>query len=225
MPGTDREPSPQASAAEQELRQEAQLEEIPQPFEPLFALLTNTTTNTTVHPRIHYLFSDDDPSILPIPTTADLSHRALIVDLAPAQPENPGRWSVSWASSLSQDFAVTSSNISLQQNEGDDGGLMLRVEGVEREPVEMRGDSLPNSQGSGALGREDVESLAEEFRRRMVVLKKVVGEGGRRREVLGQEEEEGEEAVVDGRDDPGEKQEEKKNEKQKEAEMGDIGDG
>lgn len=199
MPGTaDREPSPPQGSAEQELQgSEAHAEEAPSPpFEPLFALLTNTTTNATVHPQIHYLFSDDDPSILTAPANPDPSHRTLIVDLAPAPPANPIRWSVQWASSLSQDFAVTASGISLQQNETDDGGLMLKVEGVEREPVDVRGDSLPSS-GSGALGREDVEGLAEEFKRRMGVLKKVVAEGERRRDVLDREHG-GESAVVDG---------------------------
>lgn len=73
---------------------------------------------------------------------------------------------------------------------------MLRVEGVEREPVELKGESLPSSR-SGALEREDVEGLVEEFKRRMGVLKKVVGEGERRRDVRGREEEE-EDAVIDG---------------------------
>lgn len=161
----------------------------PPKFEPLFTLLTNATSNTTVHPRVHYLFSDDDTSVLTNPPT-DPSHRALIVDLA-APTEATGTWSVSWASSLSPDFAVTDSHISLQQagdsGSGNDGAanssVMLHVEGVEREPVEMRPDSLPSS-GSGPVGREDADTLAEEFRRRLGVLKRVVGEGEKRREVV-----------------------------------------
>ncbi|KAL4730139.1 hypothetical protein ACLX1H_002170 [Fusarium chlamydosporum] len=160
--------------------------EIPS-FEPLFTLLTNSTTNTTVHPRIHYLFSDDDHSILSTPTQ-DPSHRALVVDLAPAPEGSPNRWAVSWASSLTPDFAVTESSVAVQQSEGDEnGGAMLRVEGVEREPVETRPDSLPGS-GSGAIGGEDVDVLAEDFRRRMGVLKKVVDESEKRRAVMGQHE-------------------------------------
>ncbi|KAK5992864.1 hypothetical protein PT974_06286 [Cladobotryum mycophilum] len=158
------------------------------PFEPLFTLLTNNTTNSTVHPRVHYLFSDDDTSVLAAPQN-DPSHRALIVDLAaPTAPH--GNWSISWASSLSPDFAVTGSHLSMQEHDGegdnDAGSLMLRVEGVEREPVDSRPNSMPNS-SSGPVGREDAESLAEEFRRRMVVLKKVVGEGEKRRELLDQQ--------------------------------------
>jgi hypothetical protein len=185
------------------------------PFEPLFALLTNSTTNTTVHPRVHYVFSDDDPSILAT-SAQDPSHRPLVVDLTPAPEGDSNRWAVSWAASLTPDFAVTNSSVAVQQSEGEESGgagaLMLRVEGVEREPVEMRPDSLPSS-GSGAIGGEDVDVLAEEFRRRMGVLKKVVDEAEKRRVVVGQdedvhdaEEDEGgapDEAVVDYDEDKG----------------------
>ncbi|KAF7561848.1 hypothetical protein G7046_g2296 [Stylonectria norvegica] len=185
MPGTDREPSPPAAAAGELHDDESPDIASPPlpPFEPVFTLLTNTTSNTTVHPRIHYLFADDDPSILTTPAVDDPSHRAVIVDLAAAPADAPGRWAVSWASSLSGDFAVTAAGVAVQQNEGEAGALMLRVEGVEREPVDLKPESLPSS-GSGALGREDVEGLAEEFKRRMGVLKKVVGEGERRRDVV-----------------------------------------
>ncbi|RGP60657.1 hypothetical protein FLONG3_10788 [Fusarium longipes] len=180
-------------------------------FEPLFTLLTNSTTNTTVHPRIHYLFSDDDHSVLSTPTQ-DPSDRALVVDLAPAPEGSPNRWAVSWASSLTPDFAVTESSVAVQQSEGDENnGAILRVEGVEREPVEARPDSLPNS-GSGAIGGEDTDVLAEDFRRRMGVLKKVVDEGEKRRMAIGQNEQSQhveddggvpDEAVLDYEDDKG----------------------
>lgn len=216
MSGTDRDPSPPpitasglAPASELLLllhdqqqpddddddKEEAPLDPPMPPFEPLFALLTNSTTNTTVHPRIHYLFSDDDPSVLASPAV----DRALVVDLAPAPEGDPSRWAVSWAASLTPDFAVTTSSVAVQQQQseggGDDNGrnggggggaLMLRVQGVEREPVEMRPDSLPSS-GSGAIGGEDVDVLAEDFRRRMSVLKKVVDEGEKRRALAGQQ--------------------------------------
>lgn len=163
-----------------------------QPFEPLFTLLANATTNTTIHPRIHYLFSDDDPSVLNHVSAADdRTHRAIVVDLAETSANDSNRWSVSWASSVSPEFAITSSQIALQQSEGDQeaegGALMLRLEGVEREPVDVNPDSLPAS-SSGSLGREDVEGMADDFRRRMGVLKKIVGEGERRREAVAQQE-------------------------------------
>lgn len=36
----------------------------PPPFQPLFTLVTDSTTRATHHPRVHYIFSDDDPDIL-----------------------------------------------------------------------------------------------------------------------------------------------------------------
>ncbi|PNP55269.1 hypothetical protein THARTR1_04411 [Trichoderma harzianum] len=162
------------------------------PFEPIFTLLTNNTTNTTVHPRVHYLFSDDDASAVLTAPQTDPLHRALVVDLAPPAAPN-GKWTVAWASSLTPNFAVTASQLSLQQHgsggEGNDAeagstSAVLRVEGVEREAVASRPNSLPSS-GSGVVGRENVELLTEEFKRRMGVLKKVVDEGERRREAMG----------------------------------------
>ena len=82
-------------------------------FEPLFTLITNATTNTTIHPRVHYLFADDDPSILPGPAPPDPTHRAVVLDLVPASEAGDGAeqgssgsgWAVAWASSLSPGFA------------------------------------------------------------------------------------------------------------------------
>lgn len=36
----------------------------PPQFHPLFTLVTDTTSRATHHPRVHYIFSDDDPDIL-----------------------------------------------------------------------------------------------------------------------------------------------------------------
>ena len=181
------------------------------PFEPLFTLLTNTSTNTTIHPRVHYLFSDDDPSMLTSAVAAATStttstdnprDRALIVDLAPS-PDASG-WSVSWASSLSPDFAVTSAQLQTQQEQQqqpDDPTHkqdqqrqqqqqqqqgMLRLEGVEREPADTRRTPADST----ASGEEDVEALMEDFRRRMGVLGRVVGEGERRGLALRRQQEE-----------------------------------
>lgn len=184
----------------------SQTELPPPPFEPLFALLTNTTNSTTVHPRIHYVFTDDDVSI---PTDHDGDdHRSLVVDLE----STPARdaWAVSCASSLGPEFAVTAASLSKQQAGGTatepttpgvsggganggtgNGALMLHIEGASRDPVDLRSSaeavgsagSLPSS-GSGSLGREDLEALADDFRRRMGVLRKVVGEGEKRRAVM-----------------------------------------
>lgn len=184
----------------------------PPPFEPLFALVTNATTGATVHPRIHYLFSDDDASIPTdtITTTTqdddDNQHRSLVVDLAPTPAHDA--WAVSCASSLGPEFAVTAAALSKQQSDGNSssssnaagGGssgatatLMLHVEGVSRDPVDLRSSaeavgsagSLRSSTGSGGAAREDLEALADDFQRRMGILKSVVGEGEKRRAVVG----------------------------------------
>ncbi|CAH0014361.1 unnamed protein product, partial [Clonostachys rhizophaga] len=141
-------------------------------FEPIFTLLTNSSTNETIHPRVRYLFADDDPSSIiahEADHDADTSspgapHRTLVVDLAPRDPSSTStaatttanNWSVSWAASLSPDFAITDSHLlPMQQGDHPDtttsttnpaahnassspngGGLMLRIDGVEREPVD-----------------------------------------------------------------------------------------
>ncbi|TQV98499.1 chitinase 18-3 [Cordyceps javanica] len=195
----------------------------PLPFEPLFALLTNTTTGATVHPRVHYLFSDDDASIPTDDAAADAAaeHRSLVVDLTPTPAHDA--WSVAYASSLGPEFAVTAAALSKQQSEGSStttsssaaepntggssgggGGtghaaaLMLHVEGVSRDPVDLRASaeavnsaaslrSSASGGGGGGAGREDLETLADDFRRRMGILKKVVGEGEKRRAAVAQQ--------------------------------------
>ncbi|KAH7321342.1 hypothetical protein B0I35DRAFT_477835 [Stachybotrys elegans] len=150
------------------------------PFEPLFTLLTNVTRNSTVHPRVRYVFSDDDAASV-LAAEEGSTARAVIIDLAAATPaeEDEGsggagagggaRWRIAGASSLSGDFAVTDASLAAQQ----DGALMLRVDGVERE-------RLPEEEeGGGGGGTEDVEGLMEEFRRRLGVLRMVVKEGER----------------------------------------------
>lgn len=154
-------------------------------FEPLFTLLTNATTNTTTHPRVHYIFSDDDPSIL---STTDPSRRNLIIDLAPAPdadaPSSP--WKVASASSLSPDFAITASKLAEQQHGND---AMLRLEGVEREPVEMTRDPAEGEDRAA----EDKEGLVEDYKRRMDLLRKVVEVVSQRSRAVGA----GQEAVAD----------------------------
>ncbi|PFH57465.1 hypothetical protein XA68_15028 [Ophiocordyceps unilateralis] len=150
------------------------------PLEPLFTLLTNTTTNTTIHPRVQYLFSDDDPSVLSAAPPAD--SRALVVDLAP-EPDGAG-WAVSWAASLSPDFAVAAARIVAPAPAPAAGAGVLRVDAVERELVELppplRSEGMLNSSADEGRGHDDVQALADEFRRRMSVLRKVVAEAERR---------------------------------------------
>lgn len=160
------------------------------PFEPVFPLLTNNSTNTTIHPHVQYIFSDDDTSALHAASSDEPAHRPIIVDLEP-NDTNDG-WTVAWASSLSSDFAVTSATLSKpQQNpsdgdaDGTNGTLMLRLEGATREPLESRFDpdnSQPSSgSASGAIGRDEVEGLAFDFRRRLGAMRTVVDAGQQRR--------------------------------------------
>lgn len=175
-------PLPDSETQAPQTPQQATESTAPQPpFEPLFTLLTNSTTGATIHPQVQYLFSDDDTSILSS-ANDDPDHRTVVVDLASTEQNT---WSVQYASSLSPDFAITSSQLATQQNDGDTS-TMLRLEGVERETLDTSGGSRPGSlpsSGSGALGRDAVE-LADEFKRRMGVLKKVVGESERRRGIV-----------------------------------------
>ncbi|KAK7738559.1 hypothetical protein SLS53_006079 [Cytospora paraplurivora] len=62
---TESEPLPPVHEEEVSLH----LQPEPQPqqppvFQPLFTLVTDGTTRATHHPRVHYIFSDDDPDIL-----------------------------------------------------------------------------------------------------------------------------------------------------------------
>lgn len=207
-PATETTPSAPALGTEAQTQQKSTESSSPPPpppqppFEPLFTLLTNSTTGATIHPHVQYLFSDDDDtSILSSVNTDDPDHRTVVVDLAPTEQNT---WSVQYASSLSPDFAITSSQLAIQQNDGDTS-TMLRLEGVERESLDASGGSRPGSlpsSGSGALGRDVVE-LADEFKRRMGVLKKVVGESERRRGIV--ERQTG--GQVEGEDEsPGEKE-------------------
>lgn len=188
------------------------------PFDPVFTLLTNTTTNATTHPRVHYIFSDDDPSLLPSAIADDPSRRALLIDLLPSQPSASASrtpaWRVSWAASLSPDFALTSSRISEHENGSSGVDVMLRLEGVEREPVELKrvagggGDGEGSDEEAGSRGiekgdMEDKEALVEDFRRRMGVLQKVVDEAAKREAVVApyREEERGDEQEEEAEDD------------------------
>ncbi|KAI0422692.1 hypothetical protein F5X98DRAFT_101553 [Xylaria grammica] len=131
----------------------------PPPFAPVFTLVNNASTRTTHHPHVRYIFSDDDPDIL-TQALAECEHtyadepgsesapanRAILLDLA---SNDDGRYSVSWASSLSPSWAVLNAQLSQISPPSSDAGhgsgagdtgtdnsnrpdrLMLRIEGVE----------------------------------------------------------------------------------------------
>ncbi|KAI0107337.1 hypothetical protein F4776DRAFT_668298 [Hypoxylon sp. NC0597] len=148
----------------------------PPPFAPIFTLVNNTSTRTTHHPHVRYIFSDDDPDILTQAlaeldpsideSTSDPAlrrHRAMILDLA---PDPRGGYNVAWASSLSPSWAVLDAHLSHisppssdgESNNGNEGGdtgradrLMLRIDGIESSALGSEGESSgePSRQGSG----------------------------------------------------------------------------
>lgn len=116
---------------------------IPPRFTPVFALVDDGTTRTTHHPRVHYIFADDNPDVLTEALTEAAAHhppldspsfalplpvdprtgkppdRAILLDLVPnADGAAPG-FSIAAANSLSADFAVTGA--SLSRNPDDSG--------------------------------------------------------------------------------------------------------
>lgn len=174
----------------------------------LFTLVHNSTSKTTHHPHVHYIFADDDPEVLTRALTASDpaasggtdTTRSILLDIA----QGDEGWQVSHASSLSTDWAVVDAGLRPMEDaegqEGAAGGLMLRIEGVE-------GDSgnLEASEGArdGRDGREEYGALVGEFERRMGVLRRVVGAGEARRKGLSERKDEPGEAA-----DTGEKAEE-----------------
>ncbi|KAI0383539.1 hypothetical protein F5Y04DRAFT_27473 [Hypomontagnella monticulosa] len=153
------------------------LDHDPPPFAPLFTLVNNTSTRTTHHPHVRYVFSDDDPDILTQAlaeldpdineSTSDPAfspRRAMILDLA---PDSTGGYSIAWASSLSPSWAILDAQLSQisspssdggsnNGNEGGDGGnrvdrLMLRIDGVETGGLGSEGElsGEASRQGSG----------------------------------------------------------------------------
>ncbi|KAK9420421.1 hypothetical protein SUNI508_06417 [Seiridium unicorne] len=150
------------------------------PFQPIYTLVNNTSTKTTHHPQVRYIFSDDDPDVLtqalaqqhdtnlgesasgPAP-----DNRAILLDLS---PDAEGAYSVSWASSLSPSWAVLDAQVSRISPPSSDGGgsgdngasqnkkkpdrLMLRIEGIEGgslvSSAELRLSGEKSGQGLGS---------------------------------------------------------------------------
>lgn len=170
-------------------------------FSPLFTLVTDTTgprPPRTHHPRVHYIFADDEDDEafaaalasqgLSTPDTSSAasvrSHpgqsprdRAIVLDLVPRQGE--AGYDVKYVSSLGSDWAVTTATVGRMEGEGPvegEGPLMLRIEGVGIEP----GGAAARAQ-TEAEGRREHEDeageyapLIDEFETRMGVLRKVV---------------------------------------------------
>jgi len=121
----------------------------PKDFQPLFGLVDDELTGDQHHPHIHYIFADDDDDFVTnaaltalqaktsLTKPEDLTHssansneRFIVLDL-----DSTGSNIVS-AQSLSQDWQILSTELSLAPSVQDDdnatmGGMMLRVRGVE----------------------------------------------------------------------------------------------
>jgi hypothetical protein len=82
------------SLAEEEPQAEQQDQEA-LPFAPIYTLVHDTSSRTTHHPQVHYIFSDDDPELLTHAleqqrhgglsssrSATEINDRAIILDLA-----------------------------------------------------------------------------------------------------------------------------------------------
>ena len=123
-------------------------------------------TPTTFHPKVHYIFADDDDSVLAsaleahgasldasTPDTGSSSppglapdSRAVIVDLK-HNAAGDG-YEIAWASSLSPRWAVTSAQLTPMSADGpagpgDGGAVMLKVEGVSLDAAARDGHRRP----------------------------------------------------------------------------------
>jgi hypothetical protein len=168
------------------------------PFRPFFTLVSDVRPGGATmqnHPRVHYVFADDDPEPLARALEASASasqqlggERVVLVDLEPA---GPAGYAVASAASLSPGWALTSARVSRMEGgdggggggaasppaQGDDAPLMLRIEGVGAEVVPTV--SVRSSASSGEA--ESYDPIVEELERRMGMLRRVVEAGEERR--------------------------------------------
>ncbi|KAH6657113.1 hypothetical protein BKA67DRAFT_655404 [Truncatella angustata] len=164
----------QTSADVQAPASESQQPQTP-PFQPIYTLVNNTSTRTTHHPQVHYIFSDDDPDVLTQALSqqhhANLNEsasspapdqRAILLDLSQGKD---GAYNVSWASSLSPSWAVLDAQVTrISPPSSDNGGngdgipspnkkrpdrLMLRIEGVDGGSLASSGELKLPSERSG----------------------------------------------------------------------------
>lgn len=169
-----------------EHEQEAQQES--PPFAPIYTLVTNTSTRTTHHPHVHYIFNDDDPDILSQAlaqqhgpnvdesTSDPKSHnRTVLLDV---EPDAEGGYKVSWASSLSPSWAVVDAQLSRITPPSEAEGahtsdhaptshksdrLMLRIDGIEAASAGTESElRLSNRSGQGSGSGSSIGSSQRE---------------------------------------------------------------
>jgi len=128
----------------------------PPNFQPFFTLISPTHPGAAhSHPKVHYIFSDDDFDPAP---PSDPSERVIVVDIAPSGN------TVLNARSYSADFQVVNVGISSAPQMHDnptEGGLMLSIEGVE-------------GRLRGVKASDGVQELGDAFFERMTMLKRVI---------------------------------------------------
>ena len=172
------EPQPSSPAIPTAAEHEQDSPQQTPPFAPIYTLVTNTSTRSTHHPHVHYIFSDDDPDILSQAlaqqhelnvdeSTSDAkSHnRTVLLDV---EPDADGGYKVSWASSLSPSWAVVDAQLSRITPPSEAAGantngsannpqksdrLMLRIDGIEAASAGTESElrlSSRSGQGSGS---------------------------------------------------------------------------
>ncbi|KAL2890849.1 anaphase-promoting complex subunit 11 [Ceratocystis lukuohia] len=148
-------------------------QETVRPFDPPLTLVTNTSTGTTYHPQVYYIFSDDEPDTLTHALqlannrNPGLYDRAVIVDLQPSDADTG--WTVAAASSITADWAVTSAQfMPLGGSPGPTsagGGMSTAAASgnAANNGSDSDGDMILEITGTDALLPKSVDVLVEHF--------------------------------------------------------------
>lgn len=150
-------------------------------FEPLFTLISSPHF-LPHHPKVHYIFSTDDPDgdlitaaalhtlsvISPLPA-GTRKERYIIVDLDSTGTRVVG------AQSMAHDWQITSAEVGPAPSwEGEGEGRMLRIEGVDE------------AQEEGEGGFVGLEGLLDVYAKRLGDLRRVVEAGSDRGNLVGE---------------------------------------
>lgn len=155
---------------------------VPPTFEPLFTLISSPQFQTPHHPKVHYIFSTDDPdgdlitaaalqtlSVIPPLPVGTRKERYIIVDLDSTGTRVVG------AHSMANDWQIISAEIGPAPSwEGEGGGRMLKIEGVDEAQEENEGAFV------------GLEGLMDIYGRKLEELRRVVEAGGDRGKLVGE---------------------------------------
>ena len=151
-------------------------------FEPLFTLISSPHFQPHHHPKVHYIFSTDDPngdlitaaalqtlSVTPPLPAGTRKERYIIIDLDSTGTRVVG------AHSMANDWQIISAEIGPAPSwEGEGGGKMLKIEGVDE------------AQEEGEGGFVGLEGLLDIYGKRLEELRRVVEAGGDRGKLVGE---------------------------------------